>query len=313
MSAAQRGLGKGLEALLSSGGSDKSQDSDIKQIRLQDIVPNRYQPRKNFSEEGLAELAQSISARGVLQPILVRPLPDEGEPTPGVKKYELIAGERRVRASQLAGKRSIPALVKPMSDEESLILAMIENLQREDLNPMDEAQGFASIQERLQISQEELSKMLGKSRPAVANSLRLLQLPLAIQEDVRESRLSAGHARSLLGIDKTDVQLDLRNLILNEQISVRQTEQAVAHYKRHGQLPAHTVSPSRTRTTSPVQPSALHATLASLQEQLQNNLKLKVALKGTPEKGKVTFSFSSPDELDILLNALGVEISTTEN
>lgn len=305
MCAAQRGLGKGLEALLSSSGSDKSQDGDVKQIRLQDIVPNRYQPRKHFSEESLTELSQSISAKGVLQPILVRPLPDDA--APGAKKFELIAGERRVRASQLAGKRSIPALVKPMSDEESLVLAMIENLQREDLNPMDEAQGLASIQERLQINQEELAKTLGKSRPAIANALRLLQLPETIQDDLRESRLSAGHARSLLGIDDPAVQMELRDQIVKDQISVRQTEQAVAHYKNHGHLPEHFVSGVKPRSKGQASPSKTHASLVALQERIQNDLELKVTVKGTPEKGKVTFAYNSPDELRTLLHALGVE------
>lgn len=305
MCAAQRGLGKGLEALLSSSGSDKSQDGDVKQIRLQDIVPNRYQPRKHFSEESLVELSQSISAKGVLQPILVRPLPDDA--TPGAKKFELIAGERRVRASQLAGKRSIPALVKPMSDEESLVLAMIENLQREDLNPMDEAQGLASIQERLQISQEELAKTLGKSRPAIANALRLLQLPESIQDDLRESRLSAGHARSLLGIDDPTEQMQLRDLIVNNQISVRQTEQAVAHYKTHGHLPEDLLKGVKQKSRGQTSRPEVHASLVALQDSIQNVLELAVTVKGTPEKGKITFAFNSPAELRTLLHALGVD------
>jgi ParB family transcriptional regulator, chromosome partitioning protein len=310
MCATQRGLGKGLEALLSGSGSDKSHDGDVKQVRLQDIVPNRYQPRKHFSEESLTELSQSISAKGVLQPILVRPLPDDA--AQGASKFELIAGERRVRASQLAGKRSIPALVRPMSDEESLVLAMIENLQREDLNPMDEAHGLASIQERLQISQDELAKTLGKSRPAIANSLRLLQLPEPIQDDLRESRLSAGHARSLLGIADPAVQMELRDQIVRNHLSVRQTEQAVTHYKQHGQLPDDSGIVSNTRNRGKTPPPAAHATLVSLQEKMQNALELNVTVKGSPEKGKVIFAFNSRDELRTLLRTLGIEEDLAE-
>ncbi len=303
MCALQRGLGKGLEALLSSNTPDKSQESDIKQLRLQDVIPNRYQPRRHFSEDSLQELAQSISAKGVLQPILVRPLPDDDS---SIQKFELIAGERRLRASQLAGIKRIPAIVRQMSDDESLVLAMIENLQREDLNPMDEAFGLASIQERLGINQEELAKTVGKSRPAVANSLRLLQLPDDIQAELRDGKLSAGHCRTLLGLDELDAQLTLRDIIIADQLSVRQTEQAVSYYKEHGQLPD-TFNTPITRTPSARKPAAEpHSVLLNLQERMRETYSLRVAVKGSPEKGKVILSYKSQDEFDKLLEVLGM-------
>lgn len=299
MAAMQRGLGKGLDALLKSNAEPRS-EGDIKQLDLSSIIPNQFQPRRNFPAESLEELAQSIKNRGVLQPILVRKVNGDEE------QYELIAGERRLRASKVAGLKVIPAMVREMSDDDSLVLAMIENLQREDLNPLDEALGFANLQKQLSCSQDEIAKAVGKSRSAVTNSLRLLQLPEFLQNDVKEGVLSAGHARAMLGIQDPGLQKELRDRIVEQQLSVRSVEELAAHIRTHGTLPEDgalepAIAPSESkpqssRTTDP--------SFKNLQKKLSTDLSVKVKMSGSPDKGKMTISFSSEDELERILNLL---------
>ena len=190
MTSGNRGLGRGLDALLGGVREDEKKTSDSAEVRMisvENITPNPHQPRREFSEEALIELAASIKARGVLQPILIRPL--------GAGKYELVAGERRLRASKLSGLTEIPTLVREMSDQESLAIALIENLQREDLNAVEEAFGYQRLQQEFGLSQEELARQVGKSRSAVANCLRLLNLPDAVQKDIQQNTITAGHGQ----------------------------------------------------------------------------------------------------------------------
>ena len=199
------GLGKGLDALFMDNSIEEEAKSAVK-LKINDIEPNRAQPRKSFDEEALEELANSISTHGVIQPLLVRPLADGG--------YQLIAGERRWRASRMAGLTEVPVVIREMSDSEAMELALVENLQREDLNPIEEAQGLALLMETYGLTQEQAAKRVGKSRPAVANSMRLLSLPQEVLAMVERGELSAGHARTILALENAEQITALANEIV---------------------------------------------------------------------------------------------------
>lgn len=211
------GLGKGLSAIFSE--NDTEDKNEIVTLKISQIEPNRTQPRRSFDEEALQELAGSIADHGVLQPILVRPQIYGG--------YQIVAGERRYRASRMAGLTEIPAIVRELSDSETMQLALIENLQRQDLSPMEEAQGYRTLMDSYGFSQEEVARTVGKSRSAVANTLRLLGLPEEIKPLLEEGRLSAGHARALLGLnDPKDIEAAAKKIV-DESLSVRQAESLV--------------------------------------------------------------------------------------
>ena len=212
------GLGKGLDALFMDNSIEEEAKSAVK-LKINDIEPNRAQPRNSFDEEALEELANSISTHGVIQPLLVRPLADGG--------YQLIAGERRWRASRMAGLTEVPVVIREMSDSEAMELALVENLQREDLNPIEEAQGLALLMETYGLTQEQAAKRVGKSRPAVANSMRLLSLPQEVLAMVERGELSAGHARTILALENAGQITALANEIIKKNLSVRETERAV--------------------------------------------------------------------------------------
>ncbi len=211
------GLGKGLDALFFDNSTEEKSNS-VK-VNINDIEPNRDQPRKTFEEGALRELSDSIAMHGVLQPLLVRPLSDGG--------YQLIAGERRWRASRMAGLTEVPVYIKEMSDKEAMEFALIENLQREDLNPIEEAEGFKLLMDTYSLTQNEAAERVGKSRPAVANALRLLALPASVLELVRKGELSSGHARTLLPLNDEKTILKLAEEIVKKEISVRETERIV--------------------------------------------------------------------------------------
>ncbi|AGW12753.1 ParB/RepB/Spo0J family partition protein [Megalodesulfovibrio gigas] len=303
MAAMQRGLGKGLDALL-RGAADASGDVEVRQLPLDSIAPNPNQPRREFPEASLQELAESIAAQGVIQPVLVRRAPGGSE-----KSYELVAGERRLRASLLAGKTHIPAQVRQIDDTTSLVIAIIENLQREDLNPLDEAQGLQQLQTRLALSQEALARQVGKSRPAVANALRLLQLPQAIQEQVRSGGVSAGHARALLGIADVQAQQTLLERILHEELSVREVEALAAWWKEHGAWPdaMEAAAPLRPARRTPSKTTGQRdVLLTALQSRLKQTFPCKVAVRGSADKGQIVLSYASMDELQALTHKLGL-------
>jgi ParB family chromosome partitioning protein len=214
----KNGLGKGLDALFFDNAIDESTGGSIT-LGINEIEPNRDQPRKTFDEQALSELAQSIAAHGVIQPLLVRPLADGS--------YQLIAGERRWRASRMAGLTEVPVVVREMSDSEAMELALVENLQREDLNPIEEARGFQLLMETYALTQEQAAARVGKSRPAVANAMRLLALPEAVIAMVETGALSAGHARALLGLPQSEDILPLAQQVAEKGLSVRETERLV--------------------------------------------------------------------------------------
>jgi len=211
------GLGKGLSAIFSE--NDTEDNNEVVSIKISQIEPNRSQPRKNFDDEALQELAQSIAEHGVLQPILVRPQIYGG--------YQIVAGERRYRASRLAGLTEIPAIIRELSDSETMQIALIENLQRRDLSVLEEAQGYQTLMKEYGFSQEEVAKTVGKSRSAVANTLRLLGLPESVKPLVDEGKISAGHARAILGLEDDSKILPTAEKIAKEGLSVRETENLV--------------------------------------------------------------------------------------
>lgn len=210
------GLGRGLDALFADNSAEDINSSGTVNLKLMEIEPNREQPRKSFDDEALAELAASISQHGIIQPLIVRPIADGG--------YQLVAGERRWRAARLAGLTDVPVVIKELSEDEVAVISLIENLQREDLNPIEEAQGIKNLMDTYDLSQEEAAEKVGKSRPAVANTLRLLRLPAEIIDFVRQGALSAGHARALLAFPDESQMLEAGRLIIRKGISVREVE-----------------------------------------------------------------------------------------
>ena len=215
--AKKSGLGKGLDALFADNSVENLGSSQgTAKLRLTEIEPNREQPRKTFDQKALQELADSITRNGVLQPLLVRPMSDGS--------YQLVAGERRWRASRMAGLTEVPVVIKELSDEQAMEIALVENLQREDLNPIEEAEGLQLLIERYNLTQEEAANRVGRSRPAIANSLRLLNLPEEVREMAREGKISAGHARALLSFEKKEDMLTVAKDIQKNNLSVREVE-----------------------------------------------------------------------------------------
>ncbi|MDD6022562.1 MAG: ParB/RepB/Spo0J family partition protein [Acutalibacteraceae bacterium] len=212
------GLGRGLDALFADNSIEEISSSNTVKLKINEIEPNRDQPRKTFDEKALSELADSIAQHGVIQPLLVRPIQDG---------YQLVAGERRWRAARLAGLTEVPVVVKELSDSETMEIALIENLQREDLNPIEEAEGLQLLIDTYGLTQDECAKRVGKSRPAITNSLRLLNLPGALSQLVRDGKLSSGHARALLPLGDEEKMLEAAKEIMQKDLSVREVERMV--------------------------------------------------------------------------------------
>ena len=273
-------LGKGLKALIPDKPVEET--SGITMIPVQLISPNPQQPRKRISPELLNDLVESIRAQGLLQPVLVKK---------SASGYELIAGERRWRAGQMAGLEEIPALIKEAGRQDSLAMALVENIQRENLNPMEAATAYQSLVSEFSLTQEEVAGMVGKERASVANYLRLLKLPLAVQEDLAEERLSMGHARALLGLPGKGEQLEAREIVLAGGLSVRETEELVkklTRKKRPGDRGRAAPDPH----------------LAAIQEELIRGLGTKVKIDGRSRGGSIRIFYHSPEELERLLEVL---------
>jgi ParB family chromosome partitioning protein len=275
----KRGLGKGLGALIPE--NEEPDKNSIVEIKITDIEANENQPRKAFDDETLTDLSESIKEHGVVQPIIVRKLGNS---------YQIIAGERRWRASRLAGKRTIPAIVKECSNLEVMELALIENLQREDLNSIEEAQAYKSLIEEYKMTQEDISKKIGKSRPAIANSLRLLQLPQAIKNLIAEGRITQGHARALLAISGEKRQLEVAEKIITEQLNVRQIEKMAKETK------------VKKKKQTPL--SNYQIEINQLEERLKAALGTKVTIQHKNNKGKIEIEYYSNEELDRILELL---------
>jgi len=300
------GLGKGLDALIRETSESRPDTSNLK-LAIKDILPNPKQPRKNFDEKALAELAESIQSQGLLQPILVRPV---GPQQPG--KYEIVAGERRWRACQLAGLTEVPVFIRSLSEQDTLTAALIENLQREDLNPMEEALGLQNLKDEFGLSQDELAKGIGKSRSAIANSLRLLSLAPNARQDLADGKLSAGHARTLLSLTTPEAQEELRIIILEHGISVREAEALAAIWKERGrfdlsgaldaQLPPERTPAPQSAGTAKKKPQSRR--LLEAQNRIGKVFQVPVRVTGKESKGKISFSYNSREELEYLLEKL---------
>jgi ParB family chromosome partitioning protein len=280
----QRKLGRGLDFLIS--GTDRP-DEEVSQVPLGALRANPFQPRREFAEEELAELASSIREHGVLQPIVVR---RQGE------AYELVAGERRWRACALLGHATIPAVVRDVNDDQMLELALVENVQREDLNPMELARAYRALQDRLSLTQEQTTARLGISRSALANVTRLLDLPADLQEFVSRGTLTMGHARALLAIGDSSLQRALAGRIVAEGWSVRDVERAV-------QAPAPTPAPSATDPEAST-PPARPAHFDDLEAQLRERLGTRVRLQHRNDRGRIVIEYFTREDLDRLLELL---------
>lgn len=267
----RRGLGRGLGALLSPG---ETEAGHFQEISLDAILTNPNQPRKSFESNSLNELAASMRQSGILQPVVVRPYG---------AGYQLVVGERRWRAAKLAGFKTIPAVIREVTDAECLELALIENLLREDLNPMEEAEAYQRLLAEFQWTQEELAQRVGKDRTSIANCLRLLKLPQIIQDDLRAGRLTMGHARALLSLISTSEQLRLREQILAHSWSVRTTEEGVQ------------------RSRIPRRAPRRSAELAALEEMLREALATRVRIVGNERRGRIELAYASREELERLV------------
>lgn len=271
------GLGRGLDSLFADNSVDELNPS-VNKLRIMEIEPNRDQPRKDFDEKSLSELAESIEQHGVLQPLVVRPLTNGG--------YQLVAGERRWRAARIAGLTEVPVVIKELTDEEVIEIAMIENLQREDLNPLEEALGYRYMMDELNITQEQAAEKVGKSRPAVANAIRLLRLPDEVQEMVKNNLISPGHARALLGFENQELIIQAAKRIVKEDLSVREVETLVKNSQKAPKVPK---QQKRDKFFSEVE--------LALVENLGRKVKIKESKK---DAGVLEIEFFDKDDLESL-------------
>lgn len=283
----RKALGRGIDALIPGANRGaapeaapvETQSPDLS-VAIDKIRPNPRQPRTEFDEAALNELVGSIKVQGIIQPLLVRPL-DDGD-------FELVAGERRLRAAERAGLTHVPVFVRDISDGESLELALVENIQRDDLSPLEEATAYQRLINEFHHTQEEVAARVGKSRPAIANALRLLKLPDTIKRDLSRGRLTAGHARVLLSIDDPDAQLRAAKQIQTREMSVRDAEQLVAVRK------------------AAAKPASRDPNRAALERQLSTALGTRVRITPKGRGGRIEIEFYSPEELEGLVDRLGI-------
>lgn len=281
MAKKQSGLGRGLGALMLENSVDDMVSTHI--LSINEIIPNKDQPRKTFDDGALQELADSIVQHGVLQPLLVRPMPTGG--------YQLVAGERRWRASRIAGLKEVPVVIKELSDVETMEIAIIENLQREDLNPIEEAEGLQALIDRCGFTQEDVATSVGKSRPAIANSLRLLKLPQEVRDMTREGKISAGHARALLAFDGDAMIYEMADNIIRNNLTVRDVERLAKMSEKS----------VKSKNVSKRRDSFYDEVELSLTEVLGR----KVKVYNSRGKGTLEIEFYSAEDLKEIANKLG--------
>lgn len=283
--ASKRGLGKGLDALFQSYESpleEEAKDSLVEEISIDDIDPNRNQPRKDFEEEALHELSQSIKEHGVVQPIILSKLG---------RRYTIVAGERRWRAAKLAGLETIPAIARDFEEREIVEIALIENLQREDLNPLEESLGIKSYMDSFDLTQEEVGQRLGKSRSAIANSIRLLNLPLEIQTMISENKLTSGHGRAILGISDNKERIRIANLVIEKGLSVRELERLIREMGKE-------------ITSRKLKRENLPSFVYNLEDEMEKLLGTKVTIKHGKGKGTIGIEYYNEDDLDRIYNII---------
>lgn len=280
MAKKQSGLGKGLGALMLENNTDSMVSTDT--LAINDIIPNKEQPRKTFDETALQELSDSIAQHGVLQPLLVRPLTTGG--------YQLVAGERRWRASRLAGLKEVPVIIKELSDTEAMEIAIIENLQREDLNPIEEAEGLQALIYKCGYTQEEVATSVGKSRPAITNALRLLRLPEDVRQMTKDGDISAGHARALLAFDNEAMMCECAKQIIEKKLTVRDVEKMAKRPKA-----------AKTKASST---GARDSFYDEVELALSEALGTKVKVYNGRSKGTLEIEFYTLDDLKNIANAI---------
>lgn len=281
MTKRQGGLGKyGVDAIF----SELKEDSEGTELNLDQLSPNPFQPRSDFDQEKLDELAQSIKEHGIIQPIVVRHVED---------KYQIVAGERRWRAAQIAGLEKVPVVVKEIDDASMMQMALIENVQREDLNPMEEALAYKRLMDEFELKQDEVASRVGKSRSAVANSVRLLNLPDEVQNLVSQGNISSGHARALLGLASKDMVIKLAERIVSKGLSVRQVEEIIKDMHRLS-----------SNTTTTVTRTSKDPNITDLEDSIQKILGTKVKMVGSYDKGKIEINYYSSEDLDRLIELI---------
>lgn len=295
-------LGRGLDALITTdySGVDADGSTSINEIALHDIIPNAEQPRTDFDDESLRELAQSIQHIGIIQPITVHALSDQ----PG--KYRIISGERRYRAATLAGFEAVPAYIRTADDEQIMEMALIENIQRQDLNAIEVALAFKNLIERYDLTQEELSTRVGKKRATISNTIRLLKLPAEIQMGLKDGKVSMGHARSLLGIEDPEVQLAFYEQVLRDQISVRELEQMVRTYNEpdtDDDEEEQSDSDTTKKTQKHTRATNSSEEVKLLTKRFRNLFGAKVSMTLNDKgKGKISIPFDNNDQLEHILS-----------
>ncbi|WP_258832568.1 ParB/RepB/Spo0J family partition protein [Peribacillus frigoritolerans] len=280
-----KGLGKGLNALFNSG--EISKDEIVREIKLRELRPNPYQPRKSFRLEAIEELKQSIMEHGILQPIIARK---------SIKGYEIVAGERRYRAAKEADLKTVPVVVRELSEQQMMELAILENLQREDLNPIEEAAAYQTLLEKLEFTQEQLANRLGKSRPHIANHVRLLSLPEGIRRYISDGEISMGHGRALLGLKKKEMLKPVADKVLKEGMNVRQLEQYI-----------HQLNDTVSRETKPKKQKKKDIFIKQRETSLRERLGTSVTIKQSKKKGKIEIEFFSKEDLERILNLIDQE------
>jgi ParB family chromosome partitioning protein len=287
MSRVNKGLGRGLDALLSGGGAEVTQADDVlRDLNVTQLRPGKYQPRTHWDENALNELAASIKAQGVMQPILVREV--------GAGAYEIIAGERRWRAAQRAGLAQVPALVRRVPDNVALAMALIENIQRENLNPLEEAIGIQRLIDEFQMTHQTAADAVGRSRSAATNLLRLLKLPQPVQDFVSEGKLDMGHARAILGLESAAQQIAAAHKIVAEGLSVREAEQLVQKLSHPAHAPGAKQRP-------------FDRDILILEERIAERLGTRVGIvHGSKGSGKLVIEYRTLDHLDDVLSRLGI-------
>ena len=283
----QRGLGRGLNALLSDEALTSATEGEtvVKVVDINDVEPNYGQPRKKFDEEELQELSRSILEHGIIQPLIVKE--KQG-------KYEIVAGERRYRAARMAGLNELPIIVKSFSEQQTLEVALVENIQREDLNPMELASAYNLLMEQFDLNQDEVADKVGKSRPAVANILRLLKLTPYVQEKLRDNEISYGHARALLAIKDSKVQKQLTDLIIEKKLSVRDIEKYIQQLAQQK---------DKKKSEKP----SYNPFYREIQEDLQKLFGTKVSISKGAKKGKIEIEYYSDDELARIIQIINTK------
>ncbi|MEJ5284687.1 MAG: ParB/RepB/Spo0J family partition protein [Brevinematia bacterium] len=281
----KQALGKGMLALMDENIADEIENKKTLTVSIEKIIPNRYQPRKNFDEEALKELAESIKSNGIIQPIIVSELGDG--------TYELIAGERRWRAAKIAGLTEVPVILRDCSEAERLEIALIENIQRENLNPIEEALAYKEILEKLSITQDELAQKIGKNRATITNTLRLLKLPEYVREKIVNGEISEGHARVILSLEDIDKMIAFTDYIIENSLSVRETEKAVKDFSiKKDNVSRETLS------------NDTNYIFKSFEEELIRSVGAKVEIKGNNKKGKIEIHYFSTEEFEKIFNQL---------